>query len=64
VKVKGDSAIFISIDSGKTYTASVKLDTSGPKHDTTAVQIATENGTEVLKAIRLGGSTTTLEFNE
>jgi len=28
------------------------------------VRTATENGTEVLQSIRLGGSTTTLEFNE
>ncbi|MGB7761391.1 MAG: hypothetical protein WBL61_16295 [Bryobacteraceae bacterium] len=64
VQVKGDIAIFTSGTSGKTYTAPVKLDNNGPKHDETTVHTDTENGAEVLKSIALGGSTTTLEFNE
>jgi hypothetical protein len=64
VKVKGDSAIFTSLSSGQSFTAPVKLDNSGPKYDATSVKTATENGAEVLKSIRLGGSNTTLEFNE
>ncbi len=64
VKVKGDTAIFTAISNGKTYTAPVKLDNDGVKHDATAVRTATEHGSEVLRSIRLGGSTTTLEFND
>lgn len=64
VKVKGDTAIFTAASNGKTYTAPVKVDNSGPKHDATAVRTATENGAEVLQSIRLGGSTTTLEFSD
>ncbi|MGB9457727.1 MAG: hypothetical protein WCB12_16875 [Bryobacteraceae bacterium] len=64
VKVKGDTAIFTALSNGKTYTAPVKLDVDGVKHDATAVRTATVNGAEVLQSIRLGGSTTTLEFNE
>ncbi len=64
LKLKGDMAVFTSLGSGKTYTAPVKLDNNGPKHDATTVQTANENGVEVLKSIRLGGSTTTLEFND
>jgi len=63
VKVKGDSAVFTSVSSGKSYTAPVKLDNDGSKHDATSVRTATENGAQVLKSIRLGGSTTTLEFD-
>lgn len=64
VKVKGDTAVFTSVSSGKTFTAPVKLDKSGPKHDVTIVGTETANGAEVLKSIKLGGSNTTLEFNE
>jgi flagellar basal body P-ring protein FlgI len=64
VKVKGDTAVFTSVSSGKTYTAPVKIESNGPKNDVTTVRTDTENGVAVLKAIRLGGSTTTLEFNE
>jgi hypothetical protein len=64
LKVKGDSAVFTSINTGKSYTAPVKLDNNGPKNDATTVRTSTENGAEVLRSIRLGGSTTTLEFNE
>jgi hypothetical protein len=64
VKVKGDTAIFTSASSGKSFTAPVKLDNSGPKHEVTAVGTVNENGSEVLKSIKLGGSATTLEFGE
>jgi len=64
LKLKGDTAIFISTASGKSFTAPVKLDNSGKKHDVTAVDSVTENGSEVIKSIKLGGSATTLEFSE
>lgn len=64
VKVKGDTAVFTAISNGKSYTTPVKLDNDGHKHDATAVRTVTENGAEVLRLIRLGGSTTTLEFSD
>lgn len=64
VKVKGDAAVFTSISSGESFTAPVKLDSSGPKHEATLVTVVPENGAEVLKSIRLGGSSTTLQFSE
>ena len=64
VKVKGDSAIFISTRDGKTSSAPVKLESSGPKHNSTTAVVATEPGGAVLRAIKLGGSNTTLEFSE
>ncbi|MGD0046860.1 MAG: hypothetical protein ABSE42_07555 [Bryobacteraceae bacterium] len=64
VKVNGDIAMFTSDSSGKSYTAPVKVDNDGSKHDATIVHTDNQNGAEVLKSIALGGSTTTLEFNE
>jgi len=64
LKVKGDTAIFTSVSSGKHFTAPVKIENSGPKHDATAVGMVSENGAQVLKDIKLGGSATTLEFGE
>ena len=64
IKVKGDTAVFTSISSGKSYTAPVKLGSDGSKHDSTSVRTETENGAEVLKSIQLAGSNTTLEFSE
>jgi len=64
VKVKGESAVFTSIPEGKTFTAPVKLDNDGSKHDVTRAVVENVNGGAVLKRIQLGGSTTTLEFND
>jgi hypothetical protein len=64
VKVKGDNATFTSVGNGKTYTIPVKLDTSGPKNDSTAAVVDGLDGAAVLKLIKLGGITTTLEFNQ
>jgi len=64
VTVKGDTAVFTSASSGKTYTAPVKLDNSGPRHDSTALKLKTKDGAEILTSIMVGGSHITLEFNE
>jgi len=65
VKVQGNTAIFKSDTDGKTYTAPVKLEAAkGPKHEATAVVVDTEKGGKVLKSIEVGGSHTTLEFQE
>jgi len=64
VKVKGDTAVFTSVTSGKSFTAPVKIGTDGSKHDSTTVRTETENGAEVLKSIKLAGSDTTLDFTE
>lgn len=63
VKVEKNMAVFTASD-GKTYTAPVKLDNSASKHGVTSVTMANEKGTEVVKSISLGGSHTTLEFND
>jgi hypothetical protein len=64
VTVKGDIAVFKNAASGKTYSAPVKVETQGPKHDSTVAKVETKNGADVLSSIAVGGSNTTLEFSE
>ena len=64
VTVKGDTAVFTNARNGKTYTAPVKVENQGPKHDSTVAKVETKNGSEVLTSIAVGGSNTTLEFSE
>jgi len=64
VRVKGDSAVFTAANGGKTYTIPVKLDSSGPKNDSTAAVVDGLDGSAVLKSIRIGGSNVTLEFDK
>jgi len=64
VKIKGDNAVFTSAANGKTFTVPVKLENSGPKHNSTDAIVDGVDGAAVLKSIKLGGSTTTLEFNQ
>ena len=64
LKVKGDTVVFTDAASGKTFTAPVKVENQGPKHDSTVAKVETRNGTGVLTSIAVGGSNTTLEFSE
>jgi hypothetical protein len=63
-KVQGSNVIFTKADSSKQFTAPVKVESTGTKHENTAVESVKQNGTDQLKAIELGGSNTTLEFGE
>jgi hypothetical protein len=62
VKVNGSQATFIDANTSKSYTAAVKTETNTTKFDQTTVQTTNQNGTDSLKEIDLGGSTTKLEF--
>jgi hypothetical protein len=64
VKVKGDNAVFTAVGDGKTYTIPVKVDSDGPKHDSTAAVVDGLDGAAVLRSIKIGGSTVTLEFDK
>ncbi|HTS32279.1 MAG TPA: hypothetical protein VMH81_40700 [Bryobacteraceae bacterium] len=64
VKVDGSNAIFTNIDTGKSTSAPVKVENTGKKHDTTAVDTTKASGTNKLQAIELGGSDETLQFGE
>jgi len=58
--VKGTTAEFTNVDTDKTYSAPVKIENTGKKHDVTAVD--TQN--QQIQKIELGGSATDLEFGE
>jgi len=64
VKVEGTNAIFTNVDNDKTFTTPVKIENTGKKHDTTAVETTKAGGSDKVQAIELGGSETTLEFGE
>jgi hypothetical protein len=64
LKVKGSSAIFTNVESGKTFTAPVKVQTGTKKFENTAVDTTNTNGVDEIKAIELGGSTTELDLGE
>jgi len=62
VKLEGANALFTKTNTGEKFTAPVKVSNANRKFDYTAVDEVTKGGTEYVKAIELGGSTTELEF--
>lgn len=64
VKMEGSNAVFTNVQTSEKFTAPAKLENTGKKHDYTAVQSTTQNGTDHIQAIELGGSQDTLEFSE
>jgi len=64
LRVEGAEAVFTNEDNAKKFTAPVKIQNTAKKHEETAVQSTTQNGTQIIQAIELGGSPETLEFGE
>jgi hypothetical protein len=64
LKVEGSNAVFTNVQTSKSFTSPVKIETASRKHDTTAVESRDQNGTRHIQAIELGGSTETLEFSD
>jgi len=64
LKLKGATAVFTNVESGKSFTAAVKVEDAGKKFDQTAVDSNSQNGSEQITAIELGGSSTKLEIGE
>jgi hypothetical protein len=62
VKVDGANAIFTNNSNSKKFTAPVKIENGAKKFQVTAVDSTKDGDGEIVKAIELGGSTTTLEF--
>jgi hypothetical protein len=62
VKVDGTNAIFTNTTNSKKFTAPVKVENGTKKFQVTAVDSTKDGDSENVKAIELGGSTTTLEF--
>jgi hypothetical protein len=63
LKLEGSNAVFTNRNTAKEFTAPVKIKNAERKHEQTAVETTNKNGTDQLRAIELGGSTETLEFN-
>ncbi len=64
VKVKGNTAVFTSQDTYKTFTAPVKIEQKPSKFDQTAVDTTRQDGSDHIRRIQLGGSTTQLDFGD
>ena len=62
VKVEGASAVFTNVDTGDRYTTPVKVEKTAKKFDQTAVESTKRNGTDQIRHIDLGGSSTELDF--
>jgi hypothetical protein len=62
LKVNGANAVFTDVESAKSFTVPVKVETSDKKFETTQVNASKDGGTDVVKDIELGGSKTKLEF--
>jgi len=62
LKVDGNNATFTFVDTDKSVTTPVKVETTDKKFDNTRVDANKENGTDVLKDIELGGSKLKIEF--
>ena len=64
LSVEGDKAIFKDSHQ-KTVSVPVKLENgTGKKFENTTVEAVQKDGSDTIKAIRLGGSVTTLEFGD
>ncbi|HUI54160.1 MAG TPA: hypothetical protein VLY04_04265 [Bryobacteraceae bacterium] len=64
VKLNGNNVIFKAVDTGRTYTAPVKIETEARKYPDTAVESTAQGETEIIQCIDLGGSTSKIEFGE
>lgn len=64
LKVKGSNAVFTNMDTGKSFTAPVKVQSGSKKFENTAVDTQNQNGTDQIKTIELGGSNTQLQLGE
>jgi hypothetical protein len=64
LKVVNGQAVFTDVQTAKSFTAPVKMQNAAKKFDTTSVDTSKANGSEQIKTIELGGSTTQLAFGE
>lgn len=64
LKLQGSNAVFTNVDTGKSFTAPVKVQTGSKKFENTAVDTEKQNGQDEIKSIELGGSSTQLQLGE
>jgi len=62
LKVDGANAIFTEINSAKSFTTPVKVETTDKKFDDTRVQTTKDGNVDKIEEIDLGGSKTKLGF--
>ena len=62
LKVDGTKATFTEINSQKSFTTPVKVEANDKKYSDTKIEATKEGGTDSIKEIDLGGSTTKLGF--
>jgi hypothetical protein len=62
LKVDGANAIFTDINSAKSFTTPVKVETTDKKFDDTKVQTTKDGNLDKIEEIDLGGSKTKLGF--
>lgn len=64
LKVTGSNAVFTNVETGKSFTAPVKVQEGSKKFENTAVDTEKANGTDKITTIELGGSNTQLQLGE
>jgi opacity protein-like surface antigen len=62
LKVNGSNAVFTQDQTSKSFTVPVKVENGDTKFDQTRVDATKNNGTDVITDIKLGGSSTIVEF--
>jgi hypothetical protein len=62
LKIEGSNAVFTDMDSSKSYTTPVKVQTTDKKFDDTRVQSTKDGNTDRVDEIDLGGTKTKLGF--
>jgi hypothetical protein len=64
VKVEGTNAVFTDSHTRESITVPVKIENSGAKFTSTALDTTKQGDTTQIKSIELGGSNTKLEFGK
>ena len=62
LKVEGANAVFTNVDSNKSVTAPVKIESVDTKYGVTSVETTEEGDAQHIRDIQLGGTNTKLDF--
>ncbi|HLK65860.1 MAG TPA: hypothetical protein VKU19_20625 [Bryobacteraceae bacterium] len=62
LKIQGNNAIFTEVNSAKSFTTPVKVESTDKKFDDTKVQSSKDGNVDKIEEIDLGGSKTKLGF--
>lgn len=63
LKIDGSNAVFTDVQTSKAISVPVKVENGDKKFQQTIVETTGVSGSDVLKGIELGGSTTRVEFS-